>query len=250
MTDTTTTTTTDAKPTIVLVHGAFADASGYSRLISDLQADGFTVIAPPNPLRGLASDATSIRTRVAAVDGPDVLVGHSYAGAVISHAVDALDNVIGLVYLAAFGLDVGESCLSAQDGYAPSLLATENAPTPYDAPGAPGGPDLYINPGRFREVFCADSSDELARAMYATQRPLSAFAVTEAATVRGWDRKPTWYLVSNDDNSIPPQLQRDMADRIHAHTEDIDASHTAFVAHPKRVADFVERAAKGFTVRV
>lgn len=250
MTRTTDSTRTDAKPTIVLVHGAFADASGYSGLISGLEADGFTVVAPPNPLRGLTSDAASIRTRVAAIDGPVVLVGHSYAGAVISHAADGLDNVIGLVYLAAFGLEVGESCLSAQDGYAPSLLATENAPTSYDAPGAPGGPDLYINPGRFREVFCGDSSDELARAMYATQRPLSAFAFTEAATVRGWDRKPTWYLVSNDDNSIPPQIQRDMAERMHAHTEDIDASHTAFVAHPKRVADFVERATRDFAERV
>jgi pimeloyl-ACP methyl ester carboxylesterase len=242
--------TSGAKSTIVLVHGAFADASGYSGLISGLEADGFPVVAPPNPLRGLTSDAASIRTRVAAIDGPVVLVGHSYAGAVISYAADNLDNVIGLVYLAAFGLDIGESCLSAQDGYAPSLLATENAPTSYDAPGSPGGPDLYINPGRFREVFCADSSDELARTMYATQRPLSAFAFTEPATARGWDRKPSWYLVSNDDNSIPPQLQRDMAARMHAHTEDIDASHTAFVAHPKRVADFVERAAKDFAQRV
>ncbi|MFK0171650.1 alpha/beta fold hydrolase [Streptomyces sp. NPDC090306] len=253
MTDATTTTMTATpagRPTIVLVHGAFADASGFNGLISALEADGHTVVAPPNPLRALASDAASIRTRVAAVDGPVVLVGHSYGGAVIGHAADGLDNVTGLVYLAAFGLDVGESCLSAQEGYEPSLLGTENAPTPYDAPGAPGGPDLYINPGRFREVFCGDSSEELARTMYATQRPLSAAAFTEAATVRGWDRKPSWYLVSNDDNSIPPQLQRDMAARMHAHTEDIDASHTAFVAHPKRVADFVGRAAKDFAKAV
>lgn len=237
------------KPTIVLVHGAFADASGYAGVIDRLEADGFPVVAPPNPLRSLSGDAADLRTRVAAIEGPVVLVGHSYAGAVMSHAVDGLTNVIGLVYLAAFGLEVGESCLSAQNGYEPSLLATENSPTPYDAPGAPGGPDLYINESRFREVFAGDSSAATARQMYATQRPLSAFAFTEAATVRGWDTKPTWYLVSNEDNSIPPQLQRDMAQRMGAHTEAIDASHTAFIAHPNRVGRFIHRAADDFMAR-
>lgn len=237
---------TEAPPTIVLVHGAFADASGFAGVIERLESDGFTVVAPPNPLRGLASDAESLRTRVAAIDGPVVLVGHSYAGAVIGHAAAGLHNVIGLVYLAAFGLEIGESCLSAQEGYEPSLLATENSPTPYDAPGAPGGPDLYINEARFREVFCGDSSAATARHMYATQRPLSAFAFTEAATARGWDQAPSWYLVSDADNSIPPQLQRDMAARMHAHTESVDASHTAFIAHPHRVARFIRAAAADF----
>ncbi len=239
---------TDAKPTIVLVHGAFADASGYNAVITRLEADGFAVVAPPNPLRSLATDADSIRTRVAAIAGPVVLAGHSYAGAVISYAVDGLTNVTGLVYLAAFGLEIGESCLSAQDGYPPSLLATQNSPTPYDAPGAPGGPDLYINPSRFREVFCGDSSEEVARALHATQRPLAAYAFTETATVRGWDQHPSWYLVCNHDNSIPPALQRNMAERMGAHTEQIDASHTAFIAHPDRVAEFIERAVEDFTL--
>ncbi|RKR75675.1 alpha/beta hydrolase [Frondihabitans australicus] len=234
------------KPTIVLVHGAFADASGYVGVIDRLEADGYSVVARPNPLRSLASDADSLRTRVAAIDGPVVLVGHSYAGAVIGHAVEGLHNVIGLVYLAAFGLEVGESCLTAQAGYEPSLLATENAPTSYDAPGAPGGPDLYINEGRFREVFAGDSSAAAARQMYVTQRPLSAFAFTEAATTRGWDTRPTWYLVSTEDNSIPPQLQRDMAARMGAYTEEIHGSHTAFIAHPHRVARFIQHAADSF----
>lgn len=240
---------TDTRPTIVLVHGAFADASGYGGIIDRLEGDGFAVVAPPNPLRSLAGDATDLRTRVRAIQGPVILVGHSYAGAVIGHAVEGLDNVIGLVYLAAFGLEVGESCLSAQAGYEPSLLATENAPTSYDAPGAPGGPDLYINEGRFRDVFAGDSSAAEARRMFATQRPLSAFAFTEAATTRGWDTKPTWYLVSSEDNSIPPQLQRDMAKRMHAHTEEIHASHTAFIAHPHKVAQFIQRAADDFAGR-
>lgn len=237
------------KPTIVLIHGAFADASGYTGIIGRLEADGYPVVAPPNPLRGLTSDADSIRARVAAIDGPVVLVAHSYGGAVMGAVAAGLTNVIGQVYLAAFALDVGENCLAIQEGYPASLLATENAPTPYDAPGAPGGPDLYIKEERFREVFAGDSSIATARAMFATQRPLSAFAFTEAATARGWDTTPTWYLISTEDNSIPPKLQEFMAARMNAHTESIEASHTAFVSRPQTVADFIQNAVEDFTTR-
>lgn len=237
------------KPTIVLIHGAFADASGYAGIIARLETDGYPVVAPPNPLRGLTSDADSISTRVAAIDGPVVLVGHSYGGAVMGAVAAGVTNVIGQVYLAAFGLDIGEDCLAIQEGYPASLLATENAPTSYDAPGAPGGPDLYIKEERFREVFAGDSSVATARAMFATQRPLAAFAFTEAATVRGWDTTPTWYLISTEDNSIPPKLQEFMAARMNAHTERIEASHTAFVAQPETVAQFVRNAVEDFTAR-
>lgn len=239
----------DTTPTIVLIHGAFADASGYAGLIEHLAAHGYPVVAPPNPLRGLASDADSIRTRVAAIDGPVVLVGHSYGGAVMGAVAAGLPNVIGQVYLAAFGLDVGEDCLTIQKSYPASLLATENAPTSYDAPGAPGGPDLYIKEKRFREVFAGDSSVATARAMFATQRPLAAFAFTQTATVRGWDSTPTWYLVSTDDNCISPKLQEFMAARMNAHTESIQASHTAFVAQPQAVALFIEKAVEDFISR-
>ncbi|MBT2501112.1 alpha/beta hydrolase [Curtobacterium sp. ISL-83] len=239
----------DTKPTIVLIHGAFADASGFHGVITRLEADGYSVVAPPNPLRSLASDAESIRTRVAAIEGPVVLVGHSYGGAVMGTAAAGLTNVIGQVYLAAFSLDVGENCLAIQEGYPASLLATENAPTPYDAPGAPGGPDLYIKEERFREVFAGDSSATTARELFTTQRPLSAFAFTEAATVRGWDSTPTWYLVSSEDNSIPPQLQEFMADRMNAHTETIEGSHTAFMAQADDVARFIQHAVTDFTAR-
>ncbi|MCU1527770.1 MAG: alpha/beta hydrolase [Frondihabitans sp.] len=237
----------DTKPTIVLIHGAFADASGFNGIITRLESDGYPVVAPPNPLRGLTSDAESIRTRVAAIEGPVVLVGHSYGGAVMAAAAAGLTNVIGQVYLAAFGLDVGENCRAIQEGYPVSLRATENAPTPYDAPGAPSGPDLYIKEERFREAFAGDSSVSTARELFATQRPLAAYALTEAATARGWDTTPTWYLVSSEDNSIPPRLQEFMADRMNAHTETIKGSHTAFIAHPHKVARFIQHAVTDFT---
>src|ERR1700759_3754605 len=147
--------TTSTTPTIVLVHGAFADASGFAGVIRELQSAGHTAVAPPNPLRSLACDAAALAATVSAIDGPVVLVGHSYGGAVIGQASAGLDNVTALVFLAAFGLDEGENCVGVQGPFDPPLLATTNAPTPYDAPGAAGGPDLYIGKD-FRETFCAD----------------------------------------------------------------------------------------------
>src|SRR4051812_44140129 len=154
--------TSNDKPTVVLVHGAFADASGWAAVIRELQSAGFAVQAPPNPLRGVAFDADTVGAAVGAVDGPVLLVGHSYGGAVITQAAAALDNVVGLVYLAAFGLDIDESVGSVQAPFAPPLLAKNARPTPYDARGAAGGPDLYIDPDLFRETFCADVPADLA----------------------------------------------------------------------------------------
>jgi pimeloyl-ACP methyl ester carboxylesterase len=229
-------------PTVVLVHGAFADASGFGGVIRELEAAGHTVLAPPNPLRSLAFDAGALADVVHAIEGPVVLVGHSYGGAVISQASAVLDNVTGLVYLAAFSLEVGESCASVQEGYPPSLLATTSYPTGYDAPGAPGGPDLYIRKDAFRETFCADVPVDAADVMFATQRPLSLAALTENATAAGWKNKRSWYLVSEHDNAIPPDTERFMAKRMGSVTEEIAGSHTAFIAQPVAVAAFIGRA--------
>jgi pimeloyl-ACP methyl ester carboxylesterase len=235
--------TPKSAPTIVLIHGAFADASGFGGVIRELEATGHTVTAPPNPLRSLAFDAASVAAYVAAITGPVVLVGHSYGGAVITQASAGLDNVASLVYVAAFGLDVGESCASVQEPFPPSLLSSTSYPTGYDASGAPHGPDLYIMKERFRETFCADVPIDLADIMYSTQRPLSLAGLTENATAAGWKTIPSWYLVSERDNAIPPDAERFMAERMIATTRSISGSHTAFIAQPVAVAGFIAEAA-------
>jgi pimeloyl-ACP methyl ester carboxylesterase len=234
--------TTPTRPAFVLVHGAFADASGFGGVIRELQTAGHTVVAPPNPLRSLAFDAAALSAFVNAINGPVVLVGHSYGGAVITQASAGLDNVTGLVYLAAFGLDEGESCATLQQPFPPSLLASTSYPTRYDAPGAPHGPDLYINKTQFRETFCADVPVDVAEVMFATQRPLSLAALTENATAAGWKTKPSWYLVSEHDNAISPDAERFMAERMGATTKSIAGSHTAFIAQPVTVAEFIAEA--------
>ena len=175
---------TSTSPITVLVHGAFADASRFTGVIRELGSAGHTVVAPPNPLRSLAFDAAALADFVAAIDGPVLLVGHSYGGAVITQASATLGNVTGLVYLAAFGLDAGESCASVQQPFASSLLSSSAYPTTYDAPGAPHGPELYISREKFHETFCADVPVDTAEVMFATQRPLALAALTENATAR------------------------------------------------------------------
>jgi pimeloyl-ACP methyl ester carboxylesterase len=234
-----------AAATVVLVHGAFADASGFGGVIRELSSAGHEVVAPPNPLRSVAFDASAVSAVVKAIEGPVLLVGHSYGGAVITQAGADLDNVVGLVYVAAFGIDVGESCASVQGPYPPSMLASTSYPTPYDAAGAPSGPDLYIRKDQFRETFCADVPVDVAEVMYATQRPLSLAALTENATKAAWKTKPSWYLVSQRDNAIPPDAERFMAQRMGAVTDEIDGSHTAFIAQPVRVAGFIRKALAG-----
>jgi pimeloyl-ACP methyl ester carboxylesterase len=230
------------QPTAVLVHGAFADASGFAGVIRHLEAQGVPVRAPMNPLRGLASDADAVARYASAIDGPVVLVGHSYGGAVISQAAPAVKNASALVFLAAFALDEGESCASVMEPFPPSMLATTNVPTPYDAPGAVGGPDLFIDLAQFHETFCADLSDDVAGPMGVSQRPLSAAAFTEGATVIGWKDLPCWYLVSEHDNAIPPDCEAFMAQRMNAVTESVDGSHVAFIAKPEVASGVILKA--------
>lgn len=198
-----------------------------------------------NPLRGLAFDADAVARHTNAIDGPVVLVGHSYGGAVISQAAPAVKNVIGLVFLSAFAPDEGESCASVQEPFPPVLSATTTVATSYDAPGAAGGPDLFINIADFHQTFCADLADDIASTMAVSQRPLSAAAVTEKATVAGWKTLPSWYMVSEQDNAIAPDAERFMAKRMDAVTESVDGSHVAFIAHPEIAAGLILKAVAG-----
>jgi pimeloyl-ACP methyl ester carboxylesterase len=219
-------------PTVVLVHGAFTDASGYGGVIRSLQSKGIQVRAPMNPWRGLSFDADALARYVNAIEGPVLLVGHCYGGAVISQAAPAVPRTTGLVFLSAFALDEGESCASLQEPFPSSLLVSTAVPSPYDAPGAAGGSDLFIRIGEFHQTLCADLPDDLAAVMAVSQRPLSVGAFSEPATVAGWRSLPSWYMVSEHDNVIRPEAERFMAKRMGAEVENVDGSHAAFIARP------------------
>ena len=230
-------------PTVVLVHGAYADASGYAGVIRKLQSRGVEVRAPMNPLRSLAFDADAVARYATTIEGPIVLVGHSYGGAVVSQAVPLLNDVIALVFLSAFALDQGESCASIQEPFPAPMLASAIVPSPYDAPGAPGGPDLFIKVSEFHQAFCADLPASVAAAMAVSQRPLSAAALTETATTAGWKNLPSWYMVSEGDNAIQPDCERYMARRMNAHVESVSkGSHAAFIARPDIAASLILKA--------
>lgn len=233
-----------SKTTVVLVHGAFADASGWAGVIRELQSADVPVFAPPNPERGLATDAASVGAFVAAIDGPVLLVGHSYGGAIITQASASLSNVVGLVYLAAFGLDAGESVGAVQAPFPVPLLAANARPSSYDAVGAAGGPELYIDLATFRETFCSDLSADLSAVMAVSQRPVAAATLSEDCTSAGWKTLPSWYLVAAGDNAINPDAQHFMAERMGATTQTIQASHCAFISHPVETAAFILSALK------
>ena len=198
--------------------------------------------APMNPLRGLASDAEAIARYTTTIDGPIVLVGHSYGGAVISQAATNVRDVRALVFLSAFALDEGESCASVMEPFPPSMLASTNVASPYEAPGAVGGPELFIKIDQFHETFCADLSGDVAGPMAVSQRPLAAAAFTEQPSAVGWRDLPCWYLVSEQDNAIPPDCERSMAQRVNAVTESVDASHCAFIAQPEIASGLILKA--------
>ena len=236
--------TSPSTPTVVLVHGAFADASGWAGVIRELQSVGVPVFAPPNPERGLATDAASVGAFVAAIDGPVLLVGHSYGGAIITQASATLPNVVGLVYLAAFGLDEGESVGAVQAPFPVPLLAQNARPSSYDAAGAAGGPELYIDVATFRETFCSDLPADVSAVMAVSQRPVAAATLGENCTAAGWKSLPSWYLVAAGDNAINPEAQHFMAERMGATTQTIQASHCAFISRPVEVAAFILSALK------
>ncbi|WP_433258508.1 alpha/beta fold hydrolase [Streptosporangium sp. CA-135522] len=191
-----------AEPTIVLVHGGFADASGWNAVIERLQHDGYTTIAPANPLRGPPADAPYIKSVLKSIDGPVVLVGHSYGGAVITNAAAGLDNVKALVYIAAFASDKSEQLGVLINKYPGTQIPTAVKEVPY-----PGGVDLYLRPDAFRAAFAADLPVSTTRLMQATQRPFAASSFTDTTTGAAWHTIPSWAPVATQDKAVPPALE-------------------------------------------
>ena len=234
------------KPTIVLVHGALADASGFDAVMHRLRHDGYTVRAAPNPLLGLQEDAATVRGFLDSIEGPKILVGHSYGGAVITQAASGDPDVKALVYLAALAPDRGEVLgelleTPVEHPVAPLPLDSVNVTQPDGTQRA----DLYLDPSKFHALFAADLPPDVAADLAATQRPLSAAAFTSRLTVEpAWKTIPSWYLVSKQDQTVAPDLERFQAQRMHAHTREIDSSHAVYVSHPEAVADLVEQAAR------
>jgi pimeloyl-ACP methyl ester carboxylesterase len=228
------------RPTVVLVHGAFADASGFAEVTNRLQRRGYTVIAPANPLRGVASDAAYLASVLATIEGPIILGGHSYGGEVITNAAFGNPAVKALVYVAAFAPAEGETAGQLTGMFPGSQLTEENLiPRPYPISETETGYDAYIRPAVFRRVFCADLPEKVAAAMAASQRPGALSTLTEHSGPAAWTSIPSWYLVARQDRAIPPAAQRFMAARMKARTREINSSHVAMISHPDVVADMI-----------
>lgn len=231
------------KPTIVLVHGAFAESSSWNGVIAGLERDGYPVIAAANPLRSVHTDAQSVASVVRSVKGPVVLVGHSYGGPVISEAAEGNANVRALVYVAAFTPDVGESASSLSVKFPGSTLGGAIVPVTR----ADGSVDLYIEATKFHAQFAADVSTADAALMAATQRPVTQAALEEPARIAAWKTLPSYVIYGSADRNIPPAVVKFMAERAHARRTMVvtGGSHALMVSHPSEVVQMIEAAARG-----
>jgi pimeloyl-ACP methyl ester carboxylesterase len=226
-----------ARPNIVLVHGAWADGSSWSSVIERLQAHGYHVTAPQFPLTSLADDVGRLRHVLALQDGPTVIAGHSYGGEVMTALGNDAPNVVGLVYIAAFGLDEGESLggLLAQGPPTPAL-----AHQSVDEEGF-----VWLTEDDFVTHFAGDVDPVKAKVLYAVQQPLSTSVLSDVVmNVPGWKSLPSWYMIAQDDQALPPDAQRMFAKRMGANTVEVPSGHLAMVSHPAEVVKLAETAAE------
>jgi len=227
-------------PNIVLVHGAWADGSSWSAVVARLQADGYTVTAPQFPLTSLADNVARLRQVLARQHGPTLVVGHSYGGQIITALGADAPNVIGLVYIAGFGLDQGESI---------GALLKQGPPTPaiahldVDQQGF-----AWIPEDDFVGHFAADVDPVKARVMFAVQQPLSWSALDDVMGVPAWKALPTWFMVAEGDQTIPPDAERLFAKRMGATTVEVSSNHVAMVSHPEEVLQLIKKAMQGVHV--
>ena len=230
------------RPTIVLVHGAFAESGSWNAVIERLRRDGYNVVAASNPLRSVRSDAASVASVVKATTGPVVLVGHSYGGAVITDAASQLRNVKALVYVAAFAPEMGETSAGLSGKFPGSTLGPTLTP-PVLLPD--GNKDLYIQRSKFPAQFAADVPAAQAALMAATQRPITEAALNEVSAVASWKSLPSWFIYGSSDKNIPAAAQAFMARRAGSKKTVVvqGASHVVMTSHPQAVADLIEEAA-------
>ena len=224
-----------SKPTIVLVHGAFADGTGWQRVIPLLDREGYHVIAVQNPLSSFSADVETTKRVIDAQMGPVIAVGHSYGGAVVTEAAAGNSRVKALVYVAAFAPEIGEPIGAFLKKY-PTALGSALKP---DAAGF-----LYIDRARFRDVFAGDVPPAEARVAAATQKPIIGTAFAATPSKAAWKAIPSWYLLTLDDHAINPELQRFYAKRMSAKTVEVKASHVPFVSQPAAVARMIQQAAR------
>jgi pimeloyl-ACP methyl ester carboxylesterase len=225
----------DGRPNIVLVHGAWADGSCWSGVIERLQADGYHVSAPQFPMTALANDVARLRQVLNLQDGPAIVAGHSYGGQIMTALGTDVPNVAGLVYIAAFALDEGES-LGALLSQGPTPPALEHLFT--DSLGFG-----WLTQDDFVEHFAADVDPVKAKVMYAVQQPLAGSSFTDVMGAPAWKTLPSWYLVATQDQAIPPDAERLFAKRMGATTVEVASSHVAMVSHPAEVAELIKTAA-------
>jgi len=235
-------------PTVVLVHGAFADASSWNGVIELLQEKGVEVIAPANPLRGIEIDSAYTAAVLDEIPGPVLLVGHSYGGAVISNAATNAKNVIGLVYVSAFVPDEGEALGEVTPTSKDSVLNSALVPHHFPLNGGKSV-EFAIDPPKVREAFASDLSDEQVALIGATQRPIAEAAFSEKNGPPAWKKLPTWAVVATGDKAAGADLVRSMAERAGATITEIDGSHVIMVSQPEAVVNVIVEALAAVTGR-
>jgi pimeloyl-ACP methyl ester carboxylesterase len=234
------TTNTNGSPTVMLVHGAFADASSWNGVVERLQAKGVNVVAPANPLRGIKIDSEYIAGVLDETDGPVLAVGHSYGGAIITNAAADADNVVGLVYVAAFAPEEGEALGAAEGESKDSVLNSALVPLHYPtANGAEPAVEFAIDPEKFHDAFAADLPLDETAVMAATQRPVAEAAFSEPSGSPAWKDLPSWAVVATGDKAAGADVVRSMAKRAGASITEIEGSHVVMISQPQAVTDVI-----------
>ncbi|HEY4153167.1 MAG TPA: alpha/beta hydrolase [Pseudolysinimonas sp.] len=235
-------------PTVVLVHGAFADAGSWAGVAGILQSAGVTVLAPANPLRSVTTDSAYIASVISQIDGPVLAVGHSYGGAVITNAATAATNVVGLVFISAFAPDQGEKLSDVTATSADSILGTALLQRQFPTgSGDDTAVELYVDPAKFHEVFAADLPAAQSAVFAASQRPVAASAFDDVTGVPAWKNLPSWAVVGTGDKAAGADITREHAQRAGSQLTELTGSHLAFVAQPQAVADVILTALKAVT---